>query len=322
MATISTHNGTEIARGHNIRDKKIVEKENHIDPNGWHEIWLDIKPEDAYKEVFEEYVVEYNDKQKRNDRKITNYYQKIKKDKKKHAVYEMICGVYDDSISPEEAWGILYEYANGFETRNPRLKVIGKYFHADEEGKAPHIHIDYFPVAEMTRGMRLQNSLAKALEQQGCMAGEHINETAQIAFEHKENKALEKICNNFGLNVEHPQRDTKVSHLNTNVYKERKALEKDVELLQDEEHELNNQIRHLTKIKSDLEATEPLYYKTILDIVIGFILNILWNYLPEKIKEKFSSVFEVETYSQLRKEIKNCYDMEFDYEYEEPDITD
>ena len=40
MTTISTHNGTQVVRGHNIRDKKIVEKEKHIDPNGWNEIWL------------------------------------------------------------------------------------------------------------------------------------------------------------------------------------------------------------------------------------------------------------------------------------------
>ena len=57
MATISTHNGSQISRKHNIRDKSVVSKEKHIDPNGWHEIWLDIPPKKAYKEVFEKDAV-------------------------------------------------------------------------------------------------------------------------------------------------------------------------------------------------------------------------------------------------------------------------
>ena len=35
--TIATHVGTNIARQHNIRDKRITDKESHIDPNGIHE---------------------------------------------------------------------------------------------------------------------------------------------------------------------------------------------------------------------------------------------------------------------------------------------
>lgn len=82
MATISTHNGSTICRNHNIREKSLVSKEKHIDPNGWHETWLDTPPKEAYKEVFEKTVIEYNNKQKRNDRKITDYYQKIRQDKR------------------------------------------------------------------------------------------------------------------------------------------------------------------------------------------------------------------------------------------------
>lgn len=93
--------------------------------------------------MFEKAVIEYNNKQKRNDRKITDYYQKIRQDKKKHLLYEMICGVYEDNITSELSHEILYEYAKNFQERHPNLKVTGIYFHADEEGKAPHIHIDY-----------------------------------------------------------------------------------------------------------------------------------------------------------------------------------
>lgn len=39
--TISTHNGTAVAREHNIRNEKVVRKEKHINPNGIYEIWID-----------------------------------------------------------------------------------------------------------------------------------------------------------------------------------------------------------------------------------------------------------------------------------------
>ena len=77
--TTATHLGTKVAIGHNVRDKKWIAKEKHIDPNGFYEVWCyeDIKKK--YEEIFSEAVKEYNEKQKDDRRKITNYYQKIKK---------------------------------------------------------------------------------------------------------------------------------------------------------------------------------------------------------------------------------------------------
>ena len=48
MTTISTHNGSKVARQHNIRDKRITAKEPHIDPDGEHAIWYDVDPQKAY----------------------------------------------------------------------------------------------------------------------------------------------------------------------------------------------------------------------------------------------------------------------------------
>ena len=39
--TISTHNGSQVARQHNLRNPKVIAKEDHIDPNGHFEMWLD-----------------------------------------------------------------------------------------------------------------------------------------------------------------------------------------------------------------------------------------------------------------------------------------
>ena len=38
--TIATHNGSQVARQHNLRNPKVIAKEDHIDPNGHFEVWL------------------------------------------------------------------------------------------------------------------------------------------------------------------------------------------------------------------------------------------------------------------------------------------
>lgn len=315
MATISTHNGSQISRKHNIRDKSVVSKEKHIDPNGWHEIWLDIPPKKAYKEVFEKAVIEYNNKQKRNDRKITDYYQKIRQDKKKHLLYEMICGVYEDNITSELSHEILYEYAKNFQERHPNLKVTGIYFHADEEGKAPHIHIDYFPVAEMKKGMALHNSLVKALEQEGFMSGKKYNNTAQIKFEHSENAILENICNKYGFEVEHPQVNMKVEHLDTAVYKKKKEIES----LEIEKLDLQDEVEYLTSEKEEITHNISKYKKQ-RDLLYSFISKVLVCFLPEKVIDYIFDVIGKNTWTEVETSIQAEIDM---LEHQnDKDITD
>ena len=64
--TVVAHNGSAAHRDHNIRNEKVVRKEEHIDPNGIHENWIDEKPRDAYDRIFGGAVDRYNAKQKRN----------------------------------------------------------------------------------------------------------------------------------------------------------------------------------------------------------------------------------------------------------------
>ena len=222
MATISTHNGSRLSQRHNRRDKKITDKEKHIAPNGNHESWLDIDVRKAYADIFGGSVAEYNENQKRKDRQISDYYQQIQTDKKKHVAYEMIVGVYGAEVSERTQRQILWDFANGWKDRNPNLKMVGCYYHADEEGQ-PHIHIDYIPVAECSRGMRLQNSLARALEQQGIESGASIHETSQILWEKRENRVLQNLCEEKGIEVQ--RGGTYRGHESTSAYKQRLLAE-------------------------------------------------------------------------------------------------
>ena len=226
--TISTHNGSAVAREHNIRNPKVVSKEAHIKPNGKFEIWYDEKPRDAYNRLFGQALEEYNNKQKRSDRKIRDYYNHICNDKMKHPIYEMIIAVgsRDNTVDEETGYSVLRAFYDGWKQRNPNLELIGAYYHADEDG-VPHIHIDYVPVATgYVNGMTTQSALVKALGQQGFH--KEGKATAQIKWEKRENIELEKLCNSFGIDVEHPLIEGR-KHLDTERYKFQAQVQADIQ---------------------------------------------------------------------------------------------
>lgn len=228
MATIATHNGSSVSRGHNLRKEEIVSKEEHIDPDGIHETWHDEAPRQAYERLFGQAVREYNDKQTRDDRKIVNYYNDVRADQRRHVTYEMIIGIYPadgETIADGTGKDIMKEFVRTWPERNPNLQLVGAYYHADEQGKAPHVHIDYIPVAHgYTRGLAVQNGLVKAFGEMGFTGTAKV--TAQIKWEKRENEVLETLCNGRGIAVEHPQEGKGVKHLHTQAYKAEQELQK------------------------------------------------------------------------------------------------
>lgn len=116
-----------------------------------------------YKEIFQNEVDQYNLKQKRADRKIDSYYDKIAKSKQENLFYEVVVQVGDKDFSDKSsATKVLNDYMINFEKRNPTLKVFNAVMHLDEE--SPHLHIDFVPVAEgYKKGLSKRNSISKAL---------------------------------------------------------------------------------------------------------------------------------------------------------------
>ena len=232
--TISTHNGSQVARQHNLRNPKVIAKEDHIDPNGHFEVWLDEDPKTAYERLFGKSVEEYNERQTREDRKITDYYKQICEDKKKKPVYELIIGIYGKKAdgtpicSKNDGKRILRAFVEDWERRNPQLKLCGLYYHCDESvgingSQVGHVHIDYIPVGDgFTRGMGMQSSLSRALEQQG-FESQGLNNTAQMQWESRENQFLATLCTHAGFEV--MRGNGNKEHLDTATYKKVKELE-------------------------------------------------------------------------------------------------
>ena len=254
MATIAFHNGSAVRRAHNVRSETVVRKQEHIDPNGVYEIWRDETERQAYDRLFGEAVDRYNEKQTREDRKIKDYYSRVKGDKQKHTCYEAIVGIYGEECSVETGKKILSDFYRGWAERNTSLEVIGCYYHADEQG-GPHLHIDYIPVATgYKNGMEKQASMVKALENIGYR--KEGKQTAQIKWEASERNVLERLCREHGLSVEHP--GTK-QHLDTEAYKVKKESEriKKAKAEEPELHEKDVPLMH-NRVTVDRSALEEI----------------------------------------------------------------
>jgi hypothetical protein len=98
----------------------------------------------VYHKLFDDALKKYNAKQKRKDRQIKNYYDKIARSKQEKLFYEVIVqiGNRDDtgvgSNAADVAVKVLEDYVELFIRRNPQLYVFGAYIHMDEE--TPHVH--------------------------------------------------------------------------------------------------------------------------------------------------------------------------------------
>lgn len=97
----------------------------------------------VYHKLFDEARERYNAKQKRKDRVIDKYYEKIRRGKQEKLFHEVIfqIGNKDDMNAKNEdgllAKRILTEFMDEFQARNPNLYVFSAHLHMDEE--TPHI---------------------------------------------------------------------------------------------------------------------------------------------------------------------------------------
>ncbi|MBZ4220886.1 hypothetical protein DM800_29055 [Bacillus sp. AY18-3] len=158
----------------------------------------------VYKDVFQKAVDKYNEKQKRNDRKIQDYYDKIHKNEKTHEQRELVVAVGEGKDDPkyrEAKKEALKQYAEAFQGRNPNLAVYNMVLHDDEAN--PHLHINYVPNFESSRGLTRRVGMDRALQQQGVQGKgtELIANWRQLETAYIESLAKEQIPNFERANV-------------------------------------------------------------------------------------------------------------------------
>lgn len=216
---------------------------------------------DVYKELFDESVERYN-VGKRNDRKITNYYDKIQHGKQEKLFHEVIFQIGNNKDMAAEtpegdlAVKVLDEYMQDFQRRNPTLRVFCCYLHQDEA--TPHLHIDFVPYVTgwKGKGMDTRVSLKQALKSLGFQGGaKHDTELNQWINHEKE--VLAEIMERH--EIEWEQKGTHEEHLDvynfkkTERAKEVKELEQKIENLTADVEATESDIKALNQEKADAE---------------------------------------------------------------------
>ena len=186
----------------------------------------------VYHELFDEALERYNAKQTRSDRKIKDYYEKIRSSKQEKPFHEIILQVGGkgnmnaDTENGELAKQILDEYYQEFQERNPQLRVFSAHLHMDEA--TPHLHIDFVPFTTGSkRGLDTRVSLKQALAAQGFKGGSR-GDTEWSQWVQAEKEQLAAVMERYGIEWEH--KGTHEKHLSVLDYKKQER-EKEVEKL-------------------------------------------------------------------------------------------
>lgn len=189
----------------------------------------------VYHLLFDEALAVYNAKQTRADRRIDNYYEKIRTSKQEKLFHELIVQIGNredtncDMAESIYAQLALEDYMMGFQERNPNLRVFNAVMHLDEE--TPHLHIDYVPFStENKRGLSTKVSLKGALKAQEFV-GTGRFDTEWKRWVESEKQCLAEIMKRYQM--EWLQRGTHEKHLSVYDY-EKKMRKAEVAELEQE----------------------------------------------------------------------------------------
>jgi len=189
---------------------------------------------DVYHELFDEALARYNEKQTRSDRRIDDYYEKIRSGKQEKPFHEIILQIGDkDNMGAKTENGqlaakVLDKYMWDFQRRNPTLRVFSAYLHMDEA--TPHLHIDFVPYTTGSkRGLDTRVSLKKALSALGFKGGTR-RETELNQWVAYEKEQLAAVMLEHGIEWE--KKGTHEKHLSVLDFEKKERAKEVAELEQ------------------------------------------------------------------------------------------
>lgn len=189
---------------------------------------------DVYHELFDEALARYNEKQTRSDRRIDDYYEKIRSGKQEKPFHEIILQIGDkDNMGAKTENGrlaakVLDKYMRDFQRRNPTLRVFSAYLHMDEA--TPHLHIDFVPYTTGSkRGLDTRVSLKQALSALGFKGGTR-RETELNQWVAYEKEQLAAVMLEHGIEWE--KKGTHEKHLSVLDFEKKERAKEVAELEQ------------------------------------------------------------------------------------------
>ena len=220
----------------------------------------------VYRKLFDEALQRYNEKQTRADRRIDNYYEKIRNSKQEKTFHELILQIGDKgnmgtgSENGKLAKQVLDEYYQQFQERNPNLHVFSAHLHMDEA--TPHLHIDFVPFTTGSkRGLDTRVSLKQALAAQGFKGGSR-GDTEWSQWVQSEKEQLAAVMERHGIEWEH--KGTHEKHLSVLDYKKQEREKEVVHLegqileKQEEFQVLSDRVKNYGKSIENLKTLEQI----------------------------------------------------------------
>ena len=220
----------------------------------------------VYQMLFGAAQERFNARQKRADRRIPNYYEKICTGHQEKPFHEIIIqiGNKDDMSAlgenAELAKTVLNEYYQDFQSRNPNLYVFSAHLHMDEA--TPHLHIDFVPfITGSKRGLDTRVSLKQALAAQGFKGGTR-SDTEWNQWVRSEKADLAAKMERHGIEWE--QKGTHDKHLSVLDYKKQERsrevqqLGEEIDERRCEVHNLQQQAEKYKQALEDCKLTEDM----------------------------------------------------------------
>ena len=218
----------------------------------------------VYHEMFDEALKRYNEKQTRADRRIENYYEKIRTSRQEKPFHELILQIGGkenmaaDGVNADLARAVLDEYYRGFQERNPQLCVFSAHLHMDEA--TPHLHIDFVPFTTGSkRGLDTRVSLKQALAAQGFRGGTR-GDTEWNQWVQSEKEQLAAVMGRHGIEWEH--KGTHEQHLSVMDFKKQErekeviALDEQIATKKDEVRSLGKRMQNFNGGLKELQKVE------------------------------------------------------------------
>ena len=206
--------------------------------------------------MFDKALTEYNAKQKRKDRIIKDYHEHIRHSRQEQEYHEVIFQIGNQDDTPcgsdmgKVATKLLRDFTDGFQARNPHLRVFNAVIHLDEA--TPHIHIDFVPfTTEQKRGLSTRVSLTKALEQQGFKGEGKFNTACKLWID-SEKEVLAQLMRS--RNIEWEQLGTHNEHLSVLDFKKQQRT-KEVARLENKIECTDKQLKHRQQLLDEVEDT-------------------------------------------------------------------
>lgn len=169
LAKTERHNGREYADYNTWKEQNGLEnnytKQDNVYLVGNKDLVKNIK--DLYQKEFSQAIKEYNSKQTRADRQITNYFNHVSKLKNQQVATELIIQVGSrenwENLSLKDRQKTLPIFQNQiakFQANYPDFRIAQAIVHLDES--TPHLHVVGIPIGYSKNGKGLSKKIQKS----------------------------------------------------------------------------------------------------------------------------------------------------------------